>query len=91
MEKNGWTLVSTGVHLWPIRRGDVLDLRDRDYLFGHGHLLIRVLTVYELRQVRGHPWVFLGGLELRTDGHGHRQRDVLVRGSAVRTRRRRPS
>jgi hypothetical protein len=74
----------------PVRRGDVLVLRDEDYLFGHGVLLMRVLAVHEVRQVWGGPWVFLRGLELRTDGNGRRLRDVLVRSHALQTRRRRP-
>jgi hypothetical protein len=77
-------------HLHPLQPGDVLVLHDQDYLFGHGDLQLRVTAVYELRQVRAEMWVFLGGLELRADGHGRRQRDLLVRRDALRTRRRRP-
>jgi hypothetical protein len=77
-------------HLWPIQRGDVLVLRDEDYLFGQGDLLLRVATVHEVRLVWGGVWIFLRGVELRADGHGRQWRDVLVRREAMRTRRRRP-
>jgi hypothetical protein len=77
-------------HLHPIRPGDVLVLRDDDYLFAQGDIAVRVTAVYNLRQVRGEPWVFLGALELRADGHPRRRRDLLVRRDALRTRRRRP-
>jgi hypothetical protein len=76
--------------LRPLKHGDVLVLRDEDYLFGNGSLVVRVLVIYEFREVRRQPWVFLRGLELRADGHGRRVRDVLVRSAALGTRRRRP-
>jgi hypothetical protein len=77
-------------HLWPIQQGDVLELRDEDYLFGQGDLLLRVAAVHDIRQIWGEAWIFLGGNELRADGHGRQWRDVVVRREAVRTRRRRP-
>jgi hypothetical protein len=73
----------------PVRRGDLLLLRDEDYLFGQGELVLRVVTVHEVRQFRRKPWIFLGGLELRADGNARRRRDVLVKAEAIRTRRRR--
>jgi hypothetical protein len=33
----------------PVRPGDVLALKDNDYLFGTGDLLLRVVTVHEIR------------------------------------------
>lgn len=74
----------------PVRSGDVLVLRDEDYLFGQGDLLLRVVVLHEVRQLRDGAWVFLRGMQLRADGTGEKQRDVLVRGEALRTRRRRP-
>jgi hypothetical protein len=74
----------------PVQRGDMLALRDDEYLFGAGDLVFRVLAVHEIRQLRGEPWIFMRALELRADDNGRRLRDVLVRGLAMQTRRRRP-
>lgn len=74
----------------PVKRGDLLLLRDGDYIFGEGPLVLRVLAVYEVREFRNELWVFLRGLEVRTNGGGGRQRNVLVSGSALRERRRTP-
>jgi hypothetical protein len=74
----------------PIRRGDVLDLRNEDYLFGEGDMQFRILAVYEIRKLHGDLWVFLGGLELRADGNSRRPRDVLVRSQTLWARLRRP-
>jgi hypothetical protein len=75
----------------PVRHGDLLLLRDEDYLFGQGEVWLRVVTVHEIRWIRGEPWVFLRGLPIRAEGGARCQRDVLVRSDALRTRRRRGS
>jgi hypothetical protein len=83
--------MNVGPGLPPVRAGDVLDLRDADYLFGEGDLVVRVVVVHDLRWLGGKPWLFLRGLELRADGHGRRYRDILVRCAVLRLRRRQPS
>jgi hypothetical protein len=75
----------------PARPGDVLALKDEDYLFGQGDLVLRVEVIHEVRQFKDGPWVFLRGLELRSDGNARRRCDVLVRGAAMYLRRRQPS
>jgi len=80
-----------GTVLPPIRAGDLLMLRDEDYLFGRGEVWMRVLTVYEVRWVRGEPWIFLRGRVLWARIASWRQGDVLVRSEAILTRRRRGS
>jgi hypothetical protein len=80
----------TGAVLPPVRRGDLLLLRDEDYLFGQGDVWLRVVQVHEIRWVRGQPWVFLRGLPVWAEGAAGRHRDVLVNAEAIRTRRRRP-
>jgi hypothetical protein len=79
----------TSPKLYPLRAGDVLELRDEDYMFGMGDLLLRVTDIHDYRQVRGTSWVFLRGWQLRADDTPWRQRDVLVRCVKLRTRRRR--
>jgi hypothetical protein len=81
----------TSTVLPPVRRGDLLMLRDEDYLFGRGEVWLRVVTVYEIRWVRGEPWIFLRGRTVWAPRAAKHERDVLVRGEAMRTRRRRPA
>jgi hypothetical protein len=83
-------LASAGGPATPVRRGDVLVLRDEDYLFASGAMTFRVLRVYERRTVRADVWVFVGGLELRADGHGRRWHNLLVRVDVLHARRRIP-
>jgi hypothetical protein len=45
--------------------------------------------VHEVRWVRNELWVFLRGLPMWAEGTASRQHDVLVKGEALRTRRRR--
>lgn len=73
----------------PVRRGDLLMLTDEDYLFGRGDVWLRVLEVYEIRWVRGEPWIFLRGRTIWAPRAAIRERDVLVRGEAMLTKRRR--
>jgi hypothetical protein len=73
----------------PIRQGDLLMLRDEDYLFGRGEVWLRVVVVYDIRWVRGEPWIFLRGRTVWAPSATRRERDVLVRSEAVRLRRRR--
>jgi hypothetical protein len=72
----------------PLRPGDVLELRDEEYMFGEGTLLVRVVALYELRKWRNGHWVLLGAIELWP--RAYRRRDVLVRVEALRTQRREP-
>ncbi len=81
----------TATVLPPVRQGDLLMLRDEDYLFGRGEVWLRVLTVYEIRWLRGQPWIFLRGRTVWAPRATKHERDVLVRGEAIRTKRRRPS
>jgi hypothetical protein len=73
----------------PVRHGDLFLARDEDYLFGQGAVWLRVVAVHEVRWVRGKPWVFLRGRTVWARGIAKRQCDVLVKGEALRTRRRR--
>jgi hypothetical protein len=73
----------------PVRPGDLLQLRDEDYLFGEGDVWLRVLTVYEIRSVRGQPWIFLRGRTLWAPRIAKGECDVLVKSQAMLTRRRR--
>jgi hypothetical protein len=71
----------------PVRPGDLLQLRDEDYLFGEGAIWLRVLTVYEIRSVRGQPWIFLRGRTLWAPRIAKGECDVLVKSQAMLTRR----
>jgi hypothetical protein len=73
----------------PVRRGDLLLLRDEDYLFGQGAIWLRVVQVHEIRWVRGQSWVFLRGRPVWAERAARRSCDVLVKPEAIRTRRRR--
>jgi hypothetical protein len=73
----------------PVCYGDLLLLRDEDYLFGQGEVWLRVVQVHEIRWVRSQPWVFLRGLAIWEERYTRRHRDVLVKAEAIRTRRRR--
>ena len=75
--------------LTPVRTGDLLMLRDEDYLFGHGDIWLRVLAVHDIRWVRAEPWIFLRGRTVWAAHATRRERDLLVRSEAMRTRRRR--
>lgn len=73
----------------PVREGDLLMLRDEDYLFGRGEIWMRVVVVYDIRWVRGQPWIFLRGRTVWAPQATWRERDVLVTSEAIRMRRRR--
>jgi hypothetical protein len=75
----------------PVRPGDVLLLKDDDYLFGQGDLVVRVVTIHDVRWLKRAPWLFLRAMELRADGTGCRIRDILVRCAVLPLRRRQPS
>ncbi|BCB85850.1 hypothetical protein [Phytohabitans suffuscus] len=75
----------------PVRCGDLLQLRDEDYLFGRGDIWLRVLTVYEIRTVRGKPWIFLRGRTIWAPRAAKPEHDVLVKSEAMLTSRRRSS
>lgn len=74
----------TATVLPPVRQGDLLMLRDEDYLFGQGEVWLRVVTVYEIRWVRGEPWIFLSGRTVWAPRAARRERDVLVKSEAMR-------
>ncbi len=73
----------------PVRPGDLLQLRDEDRLFGQGDIWLRVLTVYEIRSVRGKPWIFLRGRTVWAPRAAKPERDVLVKSEVMLTNRRR--
>jgi hypothetical protein len=79
----------TVVALPPVREGDLLMLADEDYLFAQGDVWLRVVAVYEIRSVRGEPWIFLRGRTIWAPRAAKRERDVLVRSDAMLTKRRR--
>ena len=68
--------------------GDVLHLRDEDYRYGSGHLVLRVLVVHDVRRLPDGLWIFLRGMEIGRDGRDVEQRDVLVRVGALAGARR---
>ena len=67
--------------------GDVLHLRDQDYRYGTGHLILRVTALHHVRRCADGPWVFLRGTALAADGTELDQRDVLVSVAALRRHR----
>jgi hypothetical protein len=73
----------------PVREGDLLMLRDEDYLFGRGEVWLRIVAVWDIRWWRGKPWIFLRGRRVWAPRATWRERDLLVRSEAMRTRRRR--
>jgi hypothetical protein len=73
----------------PVRVGDLLMLRDEDYLFGEGEVWLRVTALWDIRCVRGEPWFFLRGRTIWAPRAARRERDVLVKSAAMLTRRRR--
>ena len=81
----------TPTALPPVRKGDLLLLRDQDYLFGRGDVSLVVVAVHEVRWLRGKPWIFLRGRPVGARRADAREGDVLVKSEAMRTRRRRGS
>jgi hypothetical protein len=78
-----------GVDLKP---GDVIDVREPDYLYGVGQLKLRVTKIGPVRRLRDGDWLDLEGLALRPDGSqlDFQPRRALVRLSALGNRPRRP-
>jgi hypothetical protein len=72
-----------------LKLGDVIDVAERDYMYGTGRLVLRLMTIGDKHRLADGEWLDVDGLELRTDGTqlGPRPRHVLVRLNAVRVRR----
>ena len=75
----------------PVEVGDVLHLRDEDYRYGRGRLVLRVLAVHDVRRFPDGLWVFVSGTEIGRGGRETEQRDVLVRVAALGAARQRPT
>ena len=67
----------------PVRPGEVLRLREEDYMYGLGPLTLRVTAVHHVQRLPDGPWVFLRGVELAWCGRELDERDVLVRAAAL--------
>jgi hypothetical protein len=68
----------------PVRAGDVVRLQDEDYRYGRGPLVVRVLAIHNVQKFPDGIWVFLRGMQLRSDGSEVGERDVLVSMVALR-------
>lgn len=68
------------------RLGDVIEVGDQDYMYGTGHLTLRVTCIGDRVRVNDDEWLNVEGLPLRADGTqlGQNPRPALVRISAVR-------
>jgi hypothetical protein len=64
-----------------IKVGTVLDLSDRDYMYGTGRLILRVTKIGDRTHKTDGEWVDLEGFELRSDGSqlGPQPRHAAVR------------
>lgn len=68
------------------RLGDVIEVGDQNYMYGTGHLTLRVTCIGGRIYVHDDEWLNVEGLALRADGSqlGQKPRPALVRMRAVR-------
>lgn len=66
-----------------VKVGDVIQVPEADYAYGRGTLTLRVTHV-DPDLHSNLEWLRLKGIEIRWDGADGKQRDVLVRVSALR-------
>jgi hypothetical protein len=66
--------------------GDVIEVGDQDYMYGTGHLTLRVTRIGDHVRVHDDEWLNVEGLALRADGTqlSPNSRPALVRVRAVR-------
>jgi hypothetical protein len=51
-----------------LKIGDVIDVDDRNYMFGTGRLILRVSRIGDRTHTADGEWINLEGFELRSDG-----------------------
>ena len=67
----------------PVKVGDVIRVREPDYCYGLGDLVLRI-TAFVGSDVADPEWVTLKGIELAWNGTDRGERVALVRRSAIR-------
>src|SRR4051794_9935258 len=71
----------------PVKPGDVLRIPEADYLYGVGVLVLRVSGVGAVERLPDGEWLAVKGMEVAWNGADLKEREVLVRMSALSKRR----